>query len=340
MSEPDKPMVTVLMPVYNTERFLRYSIESVLNQTFTDFEFLIINDGSTDHSEEIIREYQDKRIVYIHKANEGVSRTLNYGIKLARGKYIRRHDSDDLSEPDMLALQMDFLKEHPDISFVSTQCAFMSPNGKIAYRYRQPKQSLFEDKPYVLASPDQFNPYSPIEHGSVLGPTRIFREMGGYRTEFLTSEDNDLWLRIIEKYKFAILNRCLYYHRMNEGSATVMHKPTLGFYRELAIRFAMERQETGSDPLMRGERMPEPEPVNEDPGDRIKAHKGKLFRSDLLLYRFKVMWNAKDWPEIFRILHWTIRDGWRVPATWRSILFTILGPRLVQWGVRVKSAFK
>jgi len=334
------PMVSILMPVYNAEKYLQQAIEGVLSQTYRDFELIIINDGSTDHSEAIIHSFNDDRIVYRSKKNEGLAKTYNLGISMARGKYIRRHDADDISEPDMLALQMDFLEKHPDIQFVSTQCAFMTARGKIAQHCRHPKQKLFNHQPYVIVTPEHFNPYTPIEHGTVLGPTHIFREFGGYRPFFPISEDHDMWLRIIEKYRFAILNRCLYYHRMNEGSITKAYTPRLKFYRDLAMTFAMDRNRTGSDALMRGEKIPEPEPELPDPAAGEKAENGKLFRADLLNYTFKIMWDAKDWPEIFRIFRYAIRDGWRLKRTWKSILFTLLGPRMAQWGANIKSIFR
>ena len=243
------PMVTILMPVYNGEKYLQEAIDSVLSQTYPNFEFLIINDGSTDGTVKMLQTYTDERIRVIDQKNMGVSRALNRGIALANGRYIRRHDADDYSEPDMLENQLKFLKEHPEIDFVSTACAFMTDRGKVAYGYTQPRQVTFgNDESYKLVNQQMFNPYSPIVHGTVLGPTSIFREMSGYRTEFLTSEDNDLWLRIIENYKFAVLKHPYYYLRLNSTSATQVHKASLGFYRDLCIQFAEERQKIGTDP--------------------------------------------------------------------------------------------
>ena len=110
-----KPSITVLMPVYNAERFLAEAIESVLQQTFTQFEFLIIDDGSTDSSPEIVRSYSDPRIRFLqNEQNLGITATLNKGIELAQADLIARMDADDICYPDRLQKQMEFVAAHPD----------------------------------------------------------------------------------------------------------------------------------------------------------------------------------------------------------------------------------
>ena len=333
------PNITILMPVYNGELYIKESIDSILNQSYTDFELLIINDGSTDQTQEIIDGYSDQRIRCIKQNNMGVSRSLNKGLSLIDTPIIRRHDADDISEPDMLEKQMSFLKQQPDISFVSTQCAFMSNRSKVAMKYRQPKTYLFQDEEYILVTREQFNPFSPIVHGTVLGYTSVFKEFNGYRTEFLTSEDNDLWLRIIEKYKFAILNNCSYYLRLSAGSATQMHKSSVPYYRNLCLHYADERAKTGSDPIMRGEKVPPP-PETSELTASDSSPKGKIYRNDLLDFHFKVMLNARDWINICKILKYAIKDGWKLKQTWKAIIFPIIGDKLVQMGVKIKALIK
>ncbi|MFW5983549.1 MAG: glycosyltransferase family A protein [bacterium] len=337
-----KSQITILMPVYNGAPYIQEAIDSILNQTFKDFKLLIINDGSTDATQTIIESYKDERIKSIQQSNMGVSRSLNKGLDIIETPYIRRHDADDISEPWMLEKQMTFLEEHPEISFVSTQCAFMTENSRISFKYRQPKQHLFENNDYIIVNKTHFNPYSPIVHGTVLGPTKIFKEFGGYRTQFLTSEDNDLWLRIIEKYKFAVLNACPYYLRLSGNSATKMHKTSVPFYRELAIAYAQERQASGSDPIMRGEPIPQP-PTGSPPEttkDQSLTKKGKLLRSDILNFQYRIFVNARDWQLIAQAIRLSLRDGWKLKQTWRGILFPLLGENLVNIGVKIKSWFK
>ena len=113
-----KPRVSVLMPVYNGERFLKVSIDSILSQTFRDFEFIIADDGSTDGSQKIIEDYKQKdtRIIALrNKHNIGTSRTLNKGLSIAKGKYIVRMDADDWSYPDRIERQCDYMQKHPKV---------------------------------------------------------------------------------------------------------------------------------------------------------------------------------------------------------------------------------
>ncbi|WP_430934754.1 glycosyltransferase family A protein [Saccharicrinis sp. 156] len=327
--------VTFLMPVYNGELYIKEAIDSVLNQTYQNFELLIINDGSTDGTQAIIESYKDARIKCVQQENMGVSRSLNNGLSLIETPYIRRHDADDISEPDMLEKQMKFLDAHPEISFVSTQCAFMSNRSKVAYKYRQPKTLLFKNKDFILVKKEHFNPYSPIVHGTVLGPTKLFKEFNGYRTEFLTSEDNDLWLRIIEKYKFAVLNQCPYYLRLSTGSATQMHKTSVPYYRQLCLDYADERLKTGSDPITRRETVPPPT-VSKEMDIITTGKKGKIYRNDLLDFHYKVMLNAHDWHNAMQCIRLSLKDGWKLKQTWKGILFPLLGEKIINKGVAIK----
>ena len=115
------PLVTVLMPVYNAAPYLREAIDSILNQTYSDFEFLIINDGSTDETESIINSYNDPRIVYLkNETNIKLISTLNKGIELAKGKYIVRMDGDDISLPTRIELQVQFMENNESVGLGGT----------------------------------------------------------------------------------------------------------------------------------------------------------------------------------------------------------------------------
>ncbi len=115
------PLISVVMPVYNSEKYLEEAINSILNQTFTDFEFIILNDGSTDKTEDIILSYSDSRILYIkNKTNLQIVKTLNKGIELASGKYIARMDSDDISSPERFEKLIEFMENNHEIDICST----------------------------------------------------------------------------------------------------------------------------------------------------------------------------------------------------------------------------
>ena len=134
-----KPKVTVLMSVYNGERYLHESIESILNQTFKDFGFLIINDGSTDNTPKILKSYKDQRIKIIsNKNNLGLTKSLNKGIKLAKGEYIARQDVDDVSLSERLEKQVKFLNSYPSYAAVGTFTKIINEDSKVIFLLRNP----------------------------------------------------------------------------------------------------------------------------------------------------------------------------------------------------------
>ena len=143
----EKPIVSVIMPVYNGDQFLDRSIKSVLNQTFNNFEYIIINDGSTDDSQKIIESYKDSRIKLInYSKNMGISFALNNGLNVAEGNYIARQDQDDVSFPDRFMLQIEFLENNNNIDLVDTNFIFIDENDKYIHdyekRYFRPDETL------------------------------------------------------------------------------------------------------------------------------------------------------------------------------------------------------
>ena len=165
---PMTPEITVLMPVFNGEKFIRESIASILNQTFPDFEFLIINDGSTDHSLAIIEEYArcDARIRIISRENKGLAATLNEGIDLARGDYIARMDCDDISYPRRLERQLQYMRAHPDCVLCGSLAYGMAENGE-----KLGIVSLHVVPPWAIWSTCIFD--SPFVHPSVVSLMRL-----------------------------------------------------------------------------------------------------------------------------------------------------------------------
>lgn len=334
------PQVSILVPVYNVEPYLKASIDSILAQTFTDFELILINDGSTDRSGEIIDSYRDPRIVVVHKENEGVARTLNRGLAVARGTHIRRFDADDTCTPEAIADQIRFIERHPDIALVATQQAFQTSHGKIAWHHRMPHNDYFAGQEYRLVAPNDFGNYSPIVHGTVLLRKSVLDEVGTYRTEFMTSEDEDLWLRTLEKYPVAILNKCTYFLRLHATSATKSRAATCQFYYDLALKFHEERITYGSDPLLRGETMPTPPIVEEfEAHPCIETSGGRMIRHDLD-YQYRLTVDARDWRLVRSLAREALLSGWRRLDTYKLLLFPLMGESLVKAGVKIKALFK
>lgn len=203
------PKITVLMPVYNAESYLREAIDSIFNQSFTNFEFLIINDASTDSSKNIILSYKDPRIRYFeNKKNLGVARTLNKGLRLAKGKYIARMDADDISFPTRLEKQVEFMDKHPGIAVCGTWL-----------------KAIFDTKSEIWKVPDDFETirclmlfHSVIYHPTVIIRTEIIKKYNfQYKTTYPYAEDYELWLRIAKNSLLANLPEVLLHRRIREN---------------------------------------------------------------------------------------------------------------------------
>ncbi len=135
------PIISVVMSVYNGDKYLREEIESILNQTFKDFEFIIVNDGSTDKSLEIIKSYNDPRIVIIDQENTGLAKALNNGINIAKGRYIARMDQDDISNPERFEKQIEFLENLSEYVAIGSWSNHISEHGEYLYTCKMPIDS-------------------------------------------------------------------------------------------------------------------------------------------------------------------------------------------------------
>lgn len=209
-----KPLITILMPAYNSERFISEAIDSMLNQTFKNFEFLIINDASTDKTSNIIRNYQkkDKRIrVITNKKNLKLAATLNIGINKAKSEIIARMDPDDISHPDRLSIQYQFLKSHPKVAIVGANIRIINDN-KLYSKREYPTTS-------VKLKRIMFR-YSPFAHPAIMFRKKVFEEFGGYDETMAVCEDIDLWFKIGRKYEFANIPKTLLTYRLVPSSRT------------------------------------------------------------------------------------------------------------------------
>lgn len=214
----NNPEITVLMPVYNGERYLSEAIESILNQTFKDFEFLIINDCSTDGSREIILSYNDERIRLIdNKVNMGQTKSLNKGLRLARSLYIARMDQDDVSLPERLKLQAKVFQYNPEVSVIGSSAIFIDGKGE-KIDYWDASAEIEKIEVNLL-----FN--NPVCHSSSMMKRNEVLALGGYDERYLCSQDFELWSRFIRKgYKISNIEEYLVKIRKHENSALVGFK--------------------------------------------------------------------------------------------------------------------
>jgi glycosyltransferase involved in cell wall biosynthesis len=211
------PKVTVLMAVYNGERYLRDAIDSILRQTFTDFEFIIVDDGSKDGSRDIILFYcGDPRVRLIdNPSNVGLTRSLNRGLALARGTLVARQDADDISYPQRLARQVSFMDSHPGTALLGTQVRHIGKDG------RPNRAAEWEKAVTDLGIRWQTLFDSPFVHASVMFRTDMVREgLGGYDERFATSQDYELWSRIVACQSVANLPEALLDFRSHPGSVS------------------------------------------------------------------------------------------------------------------------
>jgi glycosyltransferase involved in cell wall biosynthesis len=205
------PRLTVLMPVFNAERFLREAMDSILCQTFYEFEFLIIDDGSTDNSLSIIRSYTDRRIrLYLNDQNIGISATLNKGLLLANSGLIARMDADDVSDPTRLQKQYDYMLAHPDCALLSTWATVVdeSNNFEKLERYRS-----------------AYYYYNLTFECWIYHPTVMFRKaavqaVGSYSQRY--SEDYDLFWKLSTRYEIGNLAESLLNYRLSSSSLNMV----------------------------------------------------------------------------------------------------------------------
>jgi len=205
------PLVTVLMPVYNGEHHLRSAIESILGQTYSHFELLIMDDGSTDNSSEIVNSIDDKRIRY-HRSptNKGIEQTLNDGLLLAHGTYIARMDADDISLPQRLALQISYLESHPETGVIGGAIRKLKDNrpGKLI----SPPLSDGEIRVHLLF-------HNPLHH-----PVVMFRKQlvvkHPYPLDYKYAEDYRLWVELSAFTKFANLPDEILHYRIHDQQIT------------------------------------------------------------------------------------------------------------------------
>jgi len=202
------------MSVYNGERYLKEAVESILNQTFKDFEFIIINDGSTDKSPQILDEYtkRDRRTRVIHQKNIGLTKSLNKALKLAQGKYIARIDADDIAYKSRFKKQVDFLEKHPKVGLVGNYVDVIDERGKNIGRLIYPTSDKKIKKELIKKN--------PFCHPSVMFKKEVTKKVGVYNEDFGAAQDYDFWMRISKHYQIANLSEVLGAWRLRKKAIT------------------------------------------------------------------------------------------------------------------------
>lgn len=210
------PLVSVLMAVHNEERFIGPAIRSILRQTFRDFEFLIVDDGSTDRSRDVIESFNDSRIRLVSRENRGLTASLNEGLGLARGSYVARQDADDLSLPTRLEREVALLGGHPEIGLVGTNYSVIDEEGDVLFT-----TSVFTHPDDLAVAEIISNQYG---HGSVMIRKSVLDRVGGYDSSVGHVEDYDLFVRIGRVAELANIGEPLYRWRRNPEGVTLSNR--------------------------------------------------------------------------------------------------------------------
>ncbi|CAN5188047.1 glycosyltransferase [soil metagenome] len=201
------PRISVILPAYNAEEFIAEAIISILKQSYSDFELIIINDGSTDTTTQIISSFSNERIVLVnHSVNKGLIASLNEGISISKGEYIARMDADDVSYSERFKKQIEFMDKHPETGILGTSVTYF---GKNVVRKNQVILTASEE----LKSRFLFS--SPFNHPTVFIRKSVLDKFGfQYNQEYIHAEDYALWYHMLRKTEFANLNEALLYYRL------------------------------------------------------------------------------------------------------------------------------
>lgn len=233
------PLVSVVTSVFNGERWLAESLRSVLRQEDVDLELVVVNDGSTDGSARVLAEFvaADRRVRVLEQENQGLTRALDRGCSEARGVYIARHDSDDISLPGRFARQAELLGREPSVALVGSWVKVLGPVGEVLYEMRRPEEMVFPT-PWV-----DHPSTGPMGHGSAMFRRRDYEAAGGYRDSFYWVQDVDLWLRLTERGAVACVPQFLYAFRLAGGCISLRHVREQARLDRIAYACAGRRRE-------------------------------------------------------------------------------------------------
>lgn len=233
------------MGVYNGEKYLEEAIASILQQTYKDLEFIIINDGSTDRSRHIIKNFDDNRIIYIEQQNIGLTRTLNRGLNVAKGEFIARMDADEISLPMRLEKQVDFLVHNKNIGAVGSSYYRIDAQGHVigSEILKVPKQRE--------AIYRELFKWCFMLHGSTMIRKTALDVVGPYDENIIYSQDYDLWFRLLEHFDLDVLPEPLFCWRLHHDSIYSTKQNTASHYCDLVRRLSVLRRQMPSSEYAR-----------------------------------------------------------------------------------------
>jgi GT2 family glycosyltransferase len=257
---PSAQQISVVLPVRNGEPYIVDAVRSIIDQTCRDFEFLLIDDGSTDGTPQILEQFrqEDARIRVLTGPGQGLVSVLNHGISEATGRYVARMDADDIAHPERFDRQLAFLEENPRVSLVFTQMRMIDETGRLTGEVsRAPIDP--ETVRAALITGD-----CVVHHPTVMCRREILEKAGPYRETFARAEDLELWLRVIEHGEIAGMPDVLLDYRKHSGQVSRVHTVRQRFSRDLAVLAARARRQGRADSAAHLEK---PIPFDPDTGD-------------------------------------------------------------------------
>ena len=237
----NKPKISVLIAVYNAEKYIQQALKSIYNQTYQDFEIILVDDASTDKTSEILFNMKDSRtFIYRNSENKGLTKSLNIGLKLCRGEYIARMDADDISHPQRFKKQVRYLDENPKCLVLGSWYGRIDSTGQIWGTKETPTTYENIRKNLLIGN--------CVGHGSAMLRRSSLVEIGGYNEKYICAQDYDLWLRLSEVGELRNLGEYLYYLRSWTGAISAARGKQQNEYAELALQEALLRK-SDSEPL-------------------------------------------------------------------------------------------
>lgn len=276
----EKILVSILMPMRNAEAYIQETIQSLLEQTFINFELIVIDDGSTDTSLALVESFSDNRIKILQGSEQGISAALNIGLESALGDYICRCDSDDIYPLDRLKVQVDWFAAHQDFIAVSGKFSSMDEKSSVIAEFKSGELECD-------ITSELLDGKTRTHLGTYLIRKNTLNELDGYREYFITAEDIDMQLRLAEKGSVGYMPSNMYFYRIHNDSIThVQSSNKRVFYEGVARAFLKQRLEIGQDDLQRGE-APEPPVIDNKSTDSVMQIIGYMIGESWRLHREK-----------------------------------------------------
>lgn len=248
-SRSSGPLVSVLVPAYNCETYVAEAVSSMLSQTFADFELLVIDDGSTDATRAALESIHDPRLRLVsNPRNLGLIATLNRGLDLATGRYIARMDADDISAPERLEKQVEFLESHPDVDVLGTMVNLIDEEGRIFGSLSNYPTSAEDVRTYLLRE-------CCLVHPTVMFRKEVVRAAGGYDASARHAEDYDLWLRLSDRHLIANLPEKLVSYRMHRNQVSIKNIVTQHRVAQACRVAALTRRSAMGEDITEAERV-------------------------------------------------------------------------------------